>query len=47
MRHLESLERALISGLLISQARSYTGQLTSDPPQRAPQIAIDRVVEEI
>ncbi len=47
LRHLESLERALISGLLISQAHSYTGQLTSDPPQRTPRTAVDRVVEEI
>ena len=47
LRHLESLERSLISGLLISQAHSYTGQLTSDPPQRTPPTAIDRVVDEI
>jgi transcriptional regulator GlxA family with amidase domain len=47
LRHLESLERALISGLLVSQAHSYTGQLTSDPPERTPRTAIDRVVEEI
>jgi AraC-like DNA-binding protein len=47
LRHLESLERALISGLLISQAHSYTEQLTSDPPQRTPRTGVDRVVEEI
>ena len=38
---------ALISGLLISQAHSYTEQLTADPTQRAPPAAVDRVVEEI
>jgi AraC-like DNA-binding protein len=47
LRHLESLERSLISGLLIAQAHSYTDQLTSDPPQRTPPFAIDRVVDEI
>ena len=47
MRHLELLERSLISGLLISQVHSYTGQLAKDPPHRAPQTAIERVVEEI
>ena len=47
LRHLESLERSLISGLLISQVHSYTEQLTSDPPQHAPQAAIDRVIDEI
>jgi hypothetical protein len=34
LRHLETLERSLISGLLIAQAHSYTDQLTSDPPHR-------------
>lgn len=47
LRHLESLERSLISGLLISQVHSYTEQLAADPSRRAPQTAIDRVVEEI
>ena len=47
LRHLESLERSLISGLLISQVHSYTEQLATDTPRRAPQTAIDRVVEEI
>lgn len=47
LRHLELLERSLISGLLVSQVHSYTGQLTADPSHRAPQTAIDRVVEEI
>jgi transcriptional regulator GlxA family with amidase domain len=47
LRHLETLERSLISGLLIAQAHSYTDQLISDPPQRTPQTAMDRVVEEI
>lgn len=48
LRHLESLERSLISGLLISQVHSYTDQLAADAPrQRAPQTAIDRVVDEI
>jgi AraC-like DNA-binding protein len=47
MRHLESLERSLISGLLLSQVHSYTDQLATDSPHCAPQTAIDRVVEEI
>jgi AraC-like DNA-binding protein len=47
MRHLESLEHSLISGLLLSQVHSYTDQLATDAPHRAPQAAIDRVVEEI
>ena len=47
LRHLESLERSLISGLLISQVHSYTEQLTADPPRGAPRTAINRVVEEI
>jgi AraC-like DNA-binding protein len=46
-RHLELLERSLISGLLVSQAHSYTDQLTTDPSQRAPRGALDRVVDEI
>ena len=45
--HLESLERSLISGLLIYQVHSYTELLTSNPAQHAPQAAVDHVVEEI
>jgi AraC-like DNA-binding protein len=47
LRHLESLERSLISGLLVSQVHSYTDLLTADPARPAPQAAVDRVVEEI
>jgi AraC-like DNA-binding protein len=47
LRHLESLERSLISGLLISQVHSYTDQLATDTHRRAPQTAIDRVADEI
>jgi AraC-like DNA-binding protein len=47
LRHLESLERSLISGLLISQVHSYTEDLATDPSRGAPQTAIDRVVEAI
>lgn len=47
LRHLASLERSLISGLLISQVHSYTDLLTSGPPQNTPQSAIDRVLDEI
>ena len=47
LRHLESLERSLISGLLISQVHSYTELLTADSTQHATPAAVDRVVEEI
>lgn len=47
LRHLELLERSLISGLLVSQPHSYTEQLTAEPRQSAPRRALDRVVEEI
>ena len=46
-RHLESLERSLVSGLLVSQTHSYTDALSTDPVQRAPRGALARVVEEI
>ncbi len=36
LRHLESLERSLISGLLISQVHSYTDQLATDTPPSMP-----------
>jgi hypothetical protein len=35
LRHLESLERSLVSVLLISQVHSFTELLTSDQPQHA------------
>jgi hypothetical protein len=47
LRHLESLERSLISGLLISQVHSYTELLTSNSAQPAPRAAVDHVAEEI
>lgn len=47
MRHLELLERSLISGLLVSQPHSYSEQLITDPRRAAPRGALDRVVEEI
>jgi AraC-like DNA-binding protein len=47
LRHLEMLERSLISGLLVSQVHSYSEQLVTDPAQPATRGAIDRVVDEI
>lgn len=47
LRHLELLERSLISGLLVSQSHSYSEQLTADPAKSAPRSALDRVLDEI
>lgn len=47
LRHLELLERSLISGLLLSQPHSYTEQLVNDPTRSVPRGPVDRVVEEI
>ena len=47
LRHVELLERSLISGLLVSQPHSYTEQLTADPGPIAPRGAVDRVLDEI
>ncbi|WP_168929723.1 AraC family transcriptional regulator [Nocardioides sp. GY 10127] len=46
-RHVELLERALISGLLLSQAHSYADELHAGRTQPAPHRALDRVVEQI
>lgn len=46
-RHLEFLERSLISGLLLCHTHSYTEQLADAPSQHAPRTALDRVTEEI
>lgn len=47
LRHLELLERSLISALLLSQQHSYSDQLVAEPRSAAPRHAVDRVVEEI
>jgi len=47
LRHLELLERSLISGLLVSQPHSYSEHLTTAPQKSAPPSAVDRVLDEI
>lgn len=47
LRHLEMLERSLISGLLLSQPHSYSEQLHSEPVQPPPRDGLDKVIEEI
>jgi AraC-like DNA-binding protein len=46
-RHMESLERSLISGLLVSQTHSYTDALSADPVRHTPRGALARVIDEI
>lgn len=47
IRHLELLERGLITGLLLSQPHSYVDELTEEPNGSEPKGALDRVLEEI
>ncbi len=47
LHHLELLERSLISGLLLSQAHSYSEQLATDAQKPAPQSVLDRAIDEI
>jgi len=46
-RHLELLERSLVSGLLLSQVHSYTAALHDGPSGKAAPSSLDRVVETI
>jgi AraC-like DNA-binding protein len=46
-RHLELLERGLVSGLLVSQDHSYSEELTAAPVRQVPRTALDRVTEAI
>ena len=45
-RHVELLERTLISGLLVAQPHSFSGDLYA-ATDRGPETAVDRVVEAI
>ena len=47
LRHLELLERSLITGLLLSQIHSYSDDFAGDAVQHAPAGALDRVIDEI
>lgn len=47
LRHMEALEGALISGLLVSQTHSHTDTLTAAPVKRIPRAALARVADQI
>jgi len=47
LRHVQLLERSLISGLLLSQPHTYTDALRGEPRAAAPTSSLDRVVEAI
>lgn len=46
-RHLDLLERSLISSLLLAQPHSYSAELTAEPKGATPGTSLDRVVDEI